>query len=123
MDPLPPINKVYSLVVQEESQNVVFFAPSSIDESSISVNASDARKFHARGKGVAGNTNGKNNSRFCTFCNRYNHTIEFFYQKHGHPNFNKASSSVHNANSEVSDTSNSIGSSDVVAACSSFNLT
>jgi len=123
MDPLPPINKVYSLVVQEESQNVVFSTPPIIDESSISVNASDARKFHARGKGAPGNSNGKNNSRFCTFCNRYNHTIEFCYQKHGHPNFNKGNSSAHNASSDAFDTSNLVGSNDVVVADSKFSLT
>lgn len=43
MDPLPSINKGYSLVVQEESQNVVVSTPVTIDESSISVNVSDAR--------------------------------------------------------------------------------
>ncbi|XP_024640636.1 uncharacterized protein [Medicago truncatula] len=55
MDPLPPINKVYSLVVQEESQNVVFSKPPIIVDSSISVNASDARKFHPHGKGAPSN--------------------------------------------------------------------
>jgi hypothetical protein len=68
-DPLPPINKVYSLVVQEESQNVVFSTPPVIDESSITVNASDARKFNPRGKGAPGTSAGKGKDRFCTFCN------------------------------------------------------
>jgi len=48
-------------VVHEESQNVVFSAPPTIDESSISINASDARRFPARGKGAPSIANGKNN--------------------------------------------------------------
>ena len=50
MDPLPSINKVYSLVVQEEIQNAGVSNLVTIDESSISVNASDARKFYPRTK-------------------------------------------------------------------------
>ena len=123
MDPLPPINKVYSLVVQEESQNVVFSTPPVIDESSISVNAYDVKKFYNRGKGASGSSTGKNKERFCTFCNRYNHTVEFCYQKHGHPNFNKGNSSVNNVSSDASDTSNSTGSNDVVTTDSKFSLT
>jgi len=123
MDPLPPINKVYSLVVQEESQNVMFSTPPIIYESSISVNASDARKVHSRGKGASGPSTSKGKEWFCTFCNRYNHTIEFCYQKHGHPNFNKGNSSANNTSSETSDINNSIGSNDVVAPDSKFSLT
>jgi len=44
MDHFPSINKVYSLVVQEESNCKVVPAPSSIDESNILINASDASK-------------------------------------------------------------------------------
>ena len=123
VDPLPRFNKVYSLVVQEESQNVVFSTPPIIDESSIYVNVSDARKFRPRGKGVSGPSTSKGKERFCTFCNKYNHTIEFCYQKHGHPNFNKGNSSANNTSSETSDMYNSIGSNDVVALDSKFSLT
>jgi len=82
MDPLPSINKVYSLVIQEESNNCSVSIPPSREDSSILVNASDARKHFGCGKGNAGT---KNKSRFCTFCNRTNHTVEFCYQKHGYP--------------------------------------
>jgi len=49
MDRLPSINKVYSMVVQEESNNTTP-APISvpIENSSILVNASDARKCYGR---------------------------------------------------------------------------
>lgn len=78
MDPLPSINKVYSSVVQEEIQNDVVSTPLTIDESSISINVSDSRKVYPRGKRPTYyNINSKNGSRFCTFCNRNNHTVEF----------------------------------------------
>ena len=69
MDPLPSINKVYSMVVQEESDNI---APSSvpIEDSSIPMNASDARKPYGRGKPSLGSNQAKNTSRYCTFCHR-----------------------------------------------------
>lgn len=90
MDLLPHINKVYSLVVQEESQNSLLPTPTSVDESSIFVNAYDFKKFVGnKGKGPSGASTNKSGGRFCTFCNRYNHTIEFCYLKHGHPNINK----------------------------------
>jgi len=75
MDHLPSINKVCSLVVQEESQNDVVSNPITIDECSIYVNASNARKFYPCSKRSTGNANSKNGSRFCTFCNCHNQTV------------------------------------------------
>ena len=79
LDPLPSLNKVFFLVIQEESNNVL--APS-LEEGSVLVNASDARRPQGRGRGSIN----KPSVRYCSFCNRYNHTIEFCYQKHGFPN-------------------------------------
>jgi len=81
MDPLPSINKVYSMVAQEESNNVASTPHVSTEDSSILVNASDARKPFMLGK-VSGAPQSKNNSRYCTFCHRNNHTVEYCYQKH-----------------------------------------
>jgi len=33
-------------------------------------------------------------SRYCTYCNKHGHTLEFCYHKHCHPNFNKSYSFV-----------------------------
>lgn len=74
MDPLPSLNKVYSLVVQEESNNDVLISPVSLDEPSVLANASDSRKPYGCGKGYSANKNG---SRLCTFSNKYNHTVEY----------------------------------------------
>jgi len=75
MDHLQSINKVYSLVVREESKNVVISTLVNVDDSSISINNYDLRRFQNRGKGSTSNGTNKNGSRYCTFCNHHNHTI------------------------------------------------
>jgi len=101
MEPLPSINKVYSLVVQEESNNSSITTSPSIEDSNILVNASEARKPFGRGKPTTGSYPPKNNSKYCTFCHKTNHTVDFCYQKHGFPNANKGTSSTNVVNSEV----------------------
>lgn len=54
MEPLPSIKKIYSMAIQEESNNI-FLLPklessSQIEESNTLINANDARKFQDRGK-------------------------------------------------------------------------
>jgi hypothetical protein len=93
MDPLPPLNKVYSLVIQEESNHK--FVPD-LDDSPSLINA--AYKGNNEGKGVASTP--KNPPRVSTFCNRTGHTVEFCYQKHGHPSFNKGKTVVNASCSE-----------------------
>jgi len=100
MDPLPTINKVYSLVVQEESNNGSISLSSVSEDHNILVNASDARKQFGHGKNVASS---KKNSRFCTFCKHTNHTVEFCYQKHGYPNSYKSNSSANSASASSTD--------------------
>jgi len=99
MDPLPSINKVYSLVVQEESNNVQLSSPASIDDSNTLVNATNTTRSYGRGK----NNFGGKGSRYCSFYNRTNHTVETFYQKHGFPPFIKPKSSVNASSHEASE--------------------
>jgi len=101
LDPLHSINKVYSLVVQEESNNCTLSLPSISEDSSILVNATDSKKQYGHGKSFVGS---KNNSKFCTFCKRTNHTVEFCYQKHGYPNSYKSISSANATNASSSGT-------------------
>jgi len=93
MDPLPSTNKVYSMVIQEESNNIAPHPHVSTDDSSILVNASDARKPFTRGKSSFGASQINNNYWYCTFFHRNNHNVEYCYQKHGYPNANKHISS------------------------------
>jgi len=70
----------------------------------IFVNAYDSKKFGGnRGKDPAGASASKSGCRYCTFCNRYNHTVEFCYLKHGHPNSTKSHNSTNATNAEISD--------------------
>jgi hypothetical protein len=87
-------------VVQEESNH----APSAVvDEASSSlINA--AQRSQARGKGPA--YGGKSNSKYCTYCHRNNHVVEFCYAKHGYPGVNRGSSSVNASTNDGGDTSN-----------------
>jgi len=120
MDPLPSINKVYSMVVQEESNNAAPTPHISTEDSSILVNVSDARKPFMRGK-ASGAPQSKNNSRYCTCCHRNNHTVEYSYQKHGYPNANKSVASSNAVNSEHAMDSNT--SSEGISSVSQTGLT
>jgi hypothetical protein len=110
MDPLPSLNRVYSLVIQEESNNAPIL-PLPTEESNALINATDSKKPYGRGRGHYGNQ--KNSSRHCTFCNRTNHTIDTCYLKHGFPNSNKppnsntlSHGSTNNVTVETGNTSN-----------------
>ncbi|MCH99256.1 hypothetical protein A2U01_0020268, partial [Trifolium medium] len=67
--------------------------------SSALINA--AHRFDHKGKGAISNSQFKSSNRQCTFCHRSGHTVDFCYQKHGHPSFNKGKSSVNAANTDV----------------------
>ncbi|KAK2387257.1 putative mitochondrial protein [Trifolium repens] len=94
MDLLPSLNKVYSLVIQEEQS---LPSPSIPAESTSLLNA--AQRSSYRGK-AAPSAGGKSNSKYCTFCHRNNHVVEFCYEKHGHPNQNRNGGSVNASNAE-----------------------
>ncbi|KEH22307.1 hypothetical protein MTR_7g039280 [Medicago truncatula] len=100
VDPLPSLNKVYSLVVQEESNNASITQLSVSEDTSIQVNATDNRKSQG---GVKSFSQPKP-TRFCTFCNCTNHTVDFCYMKHGYPNVNKPSPRVNVVSQEDSET-------------------
>jgi hypothetical protein len=71
MDPLPPMNKVFSLVLQHERQGNHHIT----DESKALLNAARSKaSFHQ-----------KSAPRVCTFCGKDNHTVENCFKKHGLP--------------------------------------
>ncbi|GAU30899.1 hypothetical protein TSUD_381130 [Trifolium subterraneum] len=71
MDPLPTMNKVFSMVIQHERQGNFPL----IDESKISINAA---KF---GKP----SSSKSSSRGCSYCGKDNHVVENCFKKYGVP--------------------------------------
>ncbi|MCI36223.1 hypothetical protein A2U01_0057445, partial [Trifolium medium] len=86
MDPLPPINKVFSMVLQHERQGNFQEA----DDSKILVNAA---KF---GK----SSSGSKSSRNCSYCGKDNHVVENCFKKHGVPPHMKKYSSAHSVATE-----------------------
>lgn len=88
IESLQSINNVYYLVAQEES-NYISTHVFVVDEASIPTNAYEAKKLYGRGRGSSYGSSNKNISRYCTHCHKYGHTVEFYYQKHGHPQVNK----------------------------------
>ncbi|CAJ2644691.1 unnamed protein product [Trifolium pratense] len=121
MDPLPTINKVYSLVVQEESNHALLNpVVSNSDDSNVLVNASDARRSFNRGKSPMHSGKGKGDTRHCTFCDKNGHTVDWCYKKHGNPNI-RSNTGVNLANSDnVDSTAN--GNTDLVASSSGTNI-
>lgn len=103
MELLPPINKVYLVVVLEESnQKYVIIIE---DNSSLMVNA--IQRFDHQGKPH----HYMNPPRQRTFCNRSVHTLDFCYKKHGQPNFNKNKSQINASTSQNSDVTQAFGTS------------
>ncbi|GAU41486.1 hypothetical protein TSUD_239620 [Trifolium subterraneum] len=81
MDPLPPMNKVFSLVLQHERQGN--FYPT--DESKALLNAAKSKGFPPK-------------NRICTYCGKDNHIVENCFKKYGlPPHLRPKPSTVNNA--------------------------
>ncbi|KAL5581465.1 hypothetical protein UlMin_013907 [Ulmus minor] len=92
MDPLPPINKVFALISQEEHQRKVGVHTSSISDP-VSTMAFAVKNANSNRTGTSnsGNHNSgvykgyRKERPFCTHCNFHGHTIEKCYKIHGYP--------------------------------------
>lgn len=88
MDPLPALNKVFSMVIQHERQGHYYVN----DDASVLVNAADSRKS---GQGRGRGSGGRGSHKICSYCHLGGHTIETCYKKHGYPpHYHKSASSV-----------------------------
>ncbi|XP_027915985.1 uncharacterized protein LOC114175418 [Vigna unguiculata] len=89
IEPLPGINRVFSLVMQQERQLI----GNTIESSKILVaaaNTEDQRnsKNHVNWKGQGqgrGKNRSQNNGKQCSYCHKLYHTIDECYAKHGYP--------------------------------------
>ncbi|GAU20493.1 hypothetical protein TSUD_130510 [Trifolium subterraneum] len=86
MDPLPPMNKVFSLVLQHERQSN--FSPS--EDSKALLNAAKSK----------GSFPSKNPARICTFCGKDNHIVANCFKKYGLPPHFRKNSQANNAEIE-----------------------
>nr|KYP39800.1 hypothetical protein KK1_038865 [Cajanus cajan] len=85
MDPLPPINKVYSLVAQQERQ---FLAENS-GNSKVLINVAgnsvqDTKRFN-NFKAFTNQKFQQQGGKICFHCGKSGHTIDVCYKKHGFP--------------------------------------
>lgn len=94
LDPLPTLNKIFSMIIQHERQ----ISPISTyvdDESKVLIDATDNRKppFKKYGK------------KICTFCGKSGYTIDTCYHKHGgHPHLQcNSSTNAHNVSANNPD--------------------
>lgn len=80
MDPLPAMNRVFSMVVQQERQ--LTGLPAVSDEPNSFINAARNSSFSGKGRGV----NNKNvSTKKCGYCHRPGHTMEICWGKFGYP--------------------------------------
>ncbi|GAU22432.1 hypothetical protein TSUD_123190 [Trifolium subterraneum] len=97
MDPLPPMNKVFSLVLQHERQGK--FSPS--DDSNVLLNATKSKgSFPSK------------TTRVCILCGKDNHIVENCFKKYGTPphfrkNSQADSAEIEGGNDEQSTAANS----------------
>jgi hypothetical protein len=108
-DPLPDIDRVFSLVISHERQ----ISTSIVENSHNFMNAVDGRKSYGKGK---------NNLKVCTFYHKTGHTESVCYKKHGYPRVSKGQTSSY-TNNVVGDNSDVVSDDEHVShkADSSFN--
>ncbi|XP_057984436.1 uncharacterized protein LOC131169285 [Hevea brasiliensis] len=86
MDPLPSINKVFSLVIQQERQLFPIILDSKILVSESATQGSNKSFSYERGFSDGRKRfSAQNNNKVCTYCGKLRHTEEICYRKHGFP--------------------------------------
>ncbi|KAL2336321.1 hypothetical protein Fmac_010767 [Flemingia macrophylla] len=87
MDPLPSVNRVFSMVIQHEHQQLHPSPPA--DEPNLFANATfnKSRSGHPGGPGGSDGPNGTRNSlstKQCSYCHRRSLTVDVCYSMHGY---------------------------------------
>ncbi|XP_014503011.1 uncharacterized protein LOC106763324 [Vigna radiata var. radiata] len=92
MDPLPNVNRVFSLIIQQERQekhNTETKILVNMVERSNQWKPDQSWRNHGRGTGMRGQGKGRgrnpNYGKQCSYCNKMNHTVDECYSKHGYP--------------------------------------
>jgi hypothetical protein len=99
MEPMPLINKVFTMVMQQERKLSYGLNSSASDDSNALVNAVEGSKSYGRGRGRGNGNNfqgrginsngfqgrGKGNGKECTYCGKGGHIVEDCYRKNGFP--------------------------------------
>ncbi|WVY97979.1 hypothetical protein V8G54_030130, partial [Vigna mungo] len=107
LDPIPPISKIFSLIIQQERQFMTDHVTASVKNNSLSnfspINAStsitctycnkvghqESSYFKKHGFPNQDHRNLKNTNtntrKICTYCHKTGHTIDICFKKHGYP--------------------------------------
>lgn len=97
VDPLPPINKVFSLVLQEECQREASSSVGYFNHNTAALMSKTVQSTHNRfGKQIV-----RNDRPTCSHCELLRHTMEKCYKLHGYPpryKFSKNKTAPHSAN-------------------------
>jgi hypothetical protein len=80
-DMLPPLNRVFSLILQYERQNGLL--PE--DDTQVFVNMSRSKKEYSKGKGASASAGKGYRDRLCDYCQKQGHTEDVCYKKYGYP--------------------------------------
>lgn len=90
MDPLPNINRIFSMVIQHERQYL------SNDDAKILANSPAYKRSQGRAKGsYSSNYSGRNSGKVCSHCGKDGHIVDTYYKIHGYPpNWPKSSSNL-----------------------------
>ncbi|XP_061374218.1 uncharacterized protein LOC133316479 [Gastrolobium bilobum] len=99
VDPLPVVNKAFSMIIQQERKLSGTAPNHAADTTRAFTYASASKNATNTEKGKATFNKGSNNARgkgqqYCTHCKMTNHTIESCYFKHGFPPGYKSRRSV-----------------------------
>jgi len=91
MEPLPNINRIFSLIIQQERHmmnkgNVMMNSKALFNSSDNQGNWKMFRSRNGRSQG-RGKNKYQNNGKQCTHCHRLNHTVEECYFKYGFPQY------------------------------------
>ncbi|XP_061339222.1 uncharacterized protein LOC133285922 [Gastrolobium bilobum] len=116
MDPLPSVNRVFSLVAQQERQlQIESSGPIHHDNSRIFFNSAEQvperGRGQTRGRGRGFNPARGRGSRLCTYCGKTSHTVETCFEKHGYPPGFKQRNPMHKINAVVSEEFNQVDNS------------
>ncbi|TYI90900.1 hypothetical protein E1A91_D03G154500v1 [Gossypium mustelinum] len=101
LDPLPTINKAFSMVIQQERQ---LLAPSSTVFASNVVRQPSKRPSQASSQVSSRSSDSKTDTQKCTFCGGLRHTVDTCYHKNGFPpgyRSRNSTSCVHNVFEEI----------------------
>ncbi|KAG8377689.1 hypothetical protein BUALT_Bualt08G0058900 [Buddleja alternifolia] len=82
MEPLPSVNRAYSLLLQEERNRSIHDVPTSIlEHSAMAANRNQPPKFLSSKT----KSSGKKPNYYCDFCDTEGHSESRCFKKHGYP--------------------------------------